>query len=414
MSSRTPLCLSLALASALLAGAALTPAAAVAEPTPQPAVVAPADATADGTASTSALPPLTAEDATAVRERAERLLREHPEVAAGLGTQGTTATADTVNPVVTRHAGSDRYATAANLATTFWRDLFWNEEIGGPIGVDKVVFITSGTSFADALAAGPLAANQGAPILLTRKDALPTATKQALADLRPDYIVVVGGSAAVSQPVWAELAGYVPGPQRVSGLEGKDRYATAANMSRHLFVNGASRAYVTLGTNWPDGLAGGAAAGWEWSPVLLTKKDEVPLSTLEVLYTFLPEEIVVMGGTSAVSEAVVEELELVAPVVRIDGADRYAVAANAAGIHDTWGSATVVSGQNWPDALAASALAGLLGDKLLLVRSTGVPGATEQAVHAHSISWIDALGGPGAVPEAVLDQLRAMEVVVPE
>ena len=73
----------------------------------------------------------------------------------------------------------------------------------------------------------------------------------------------------------------------------------------------------------------------------------------------------------------------------------------------------MASGLNWPDALAGSAFAGLTGDKLLLLRPTGVPGATSKAVTDLDLGWITVLGGVKSVPEPVLDQLRMLEVEVP-
>ena len=98
---------------------------------------------------------------------------------------------------------------------------------------------------------------------------------------------------------------------------------------------------------------------------------------------------------------------------RVAGTDRYRTAAAVAEAYPTADSTYVASGQDWPDALAGSAYAGLVGDKLLLVRSSGVPGATQQVVRDQSLALIDALGGVVAIPGPVLDQLRALTVPTP-
>lgn len=393
---------------ATLVSAALLAAAVSAPATGADARASTAGPPLDGTS--NGLPALSPAEADAIRDHAVRALEGRPGAVAAAVADDTFP----VNPIVTRHSGSDRYATAASLATDIWGDILWADVDGTPYPFDKVVFVASGHDFADALSGGPLAALHGGPILLTRKDGLPGAARNALAALEPDHIVVLGGSGAVSDSVVWELAQFVPELQRVKRIGGKDRYDMSANLSRDIFINGfGERAYVALGTNWPDGLAGGAAAGWEGVPLLLTRKDNVPGVVLETLALFQPAEIVLLGGTAAVSDAVQEELEMIAPVVRVGGADRYAVAANAAYLHDTQHGATVASGQNWPDALAGSAYAGLVGDKVLLLRSSGVPTATRQAVLDQAAVFVEALGGTNVLPEAVLDELRAMTVQVP-
>lgn len=354
------------------------------------------------------LPAIDSEQAQAIRTHAARALAAE---AADL-TPRTPLTS--VSPVVTRHAGKDRYATAAALALAKWRDVLWADVDGGPYPFHKVVFVASGVDFPDALSGGALASYYGGPMLLTRQDGLPGPTRAALAALDPDYVVVLGGTAAVSENVEQALAQYVPAPQRVVRYGGSDRYAVSVRIARDIMSDGLGRrAYVALGTNWPDGMAGAAAAGTDRAPLLLTRKDSVPSAVLSTLAEFPPEQIVLLGGTSAVSDQVVRQLETVAPVLRVDGADRYAVAANAAQLHPTRYGATIASGQSWPDALAGSAYAGLVGDKLLLVRSSGVPGATQQVVRDQSLALIDALGGVVAIPGPVLDQLRALTVPTP-
>src|SRR5690606_13499956 len=244
-----------------------------------------------------------------------------------------------------------------------------------PKEFEKIAFVASGTTFADALSGGAAAAAWGGPLLLTRPGALPTATRLSLAGLRPDAIVVLGGASAVSDTVVQELQAYVPAPDNVTRISSADRYGVSALTAR--LIGRAPVAFVANGTTFADGLAGGAAAGSAVSPLLLTRRDSVPGGVMSVLTTTTrPQRIYVLGGAGAVSDAVVRQLEAVAPVTRVDGSDRYVVAARVAAIHPTNYGATVASGETWPDALAATAFAGLMGDKLLLLRGANAPGAT--------------------------------------
>ena len=65
---------------------------------------------------------------------------------------------------VVRLAGSDRYATAAAISNHAF-----------PAGA-STIYITTGLNYPDALAGGPAAAADGAPILLVRPDAIPNPT----------------------------------------------------------------------------------------------------------------------------------------------------------------------------------------------------------------------------------------------
>lgn len=342
------------------------------------------------------------EDRQLLRERAARILQEHPEAAGSVdvatGPQGVTVKS------VERFAGATRYETAANLANHYWGTYFWNER-NGPVP-SKILFVTSGAHFADALSGGAAAAAAGGPLLLTGPDRLHPVTRASIEKLKPDTIVLLGGTAAITAKVEAELQEYA----KVARFAGKDRYDVSAALAAQLGYS--ETAFIASGANYPDGLAGGAAAGRVMAPLLITRPDAVPSQVVDVLKneTF-PRVVYVLGGPKAVQESVITQLRTQLPGVtvrRLGGADRYEVAATVAAVSPTEQLGTVASGEDWPDALAGSALAGLIGSKLLLVRSTGVPAPTGQAIQTHKLVNIDVLGGPVKIPEAVVDVLKAL------
>ncbi|GAA4288107.1 cell wall-binding repeat-containing protein [Georgenia daeguensis] len=87
---------------------------------------------------------------------------------------------------VQRWAGNDRYATTAAISKNTY-----------PQGSD-VVYLASGADYPDALAGAPIAALDGGPLLLTRKECVPAATKQEIARLGATDVVVLGGTGVVS------------------------------------------------------------------------------------------------------------------------------------------------------------------------------------------------------------------------
>jgi putative cell wall-binding protein len=158
---------------------------------------------------------------------------------------------------VQRIGGADRYATAAAAA------------MAGHAGPVPVVYIATGSGFADALAASPAAAVQGGPILLATARGLPTATATALRALQPQRIVVVGGPSAIGGTVLAALDGYTAGS--VQRLAGADRYGTAAAVADAAFPGLRPRLVLATGLNFPDALAGGPIAAVNGGPLLLAK-----------------------------------------------------------------------------------------------------------------------------------------------
>ncbi len=181
-----------------------------------------------------------------------------------------------------RLAGADRYATAAAISAASF----------GP-GV-AVAYVATGANFPDALAGSAAAGSAGAPVLLVTRDTIPTATATELGRLKPARIVVLGGAGVVTDAVKAALARYTAGS--VSRLAGADRYATAAAISAASFGPGVAVAYVATGANFPDALAGSAAAGSAGAPVLLVTRDTIPTATATELGRLKPARIVVLGG----------------------------------------------------------------------------------------------------------------------
>lgn len=225
---------------------------------------------------------------------AQELARLAPqEIVLAGGTAGVSRTVEEalaqVAPV-RRVSGSDRYATAAAIAL---------DAFAGPV---PVAYVASGAGFADALAGGPAAARTGAPLLLAAPDSVPSATAEALAALRPQRIVVLGGRAAIGDEVAQGLAAYAP--DGVTRIAGSSRYATAAAVAE-VFEPGVDVVYLATGTNFPDALAGGPAAAAEGGPLLLVAPDAVPEAAAEALARLRPRALVALGGPGAIGEDVV-------------------------------------------------------------------------------------------------------------
>lgn len=87
-----------------------------------------------------------------------------------------------------RFAGHDRYETAVKLNDFMWGDTY------------KVAYLAAGNGFADALAGGALAADNGA-LFLVQSGCVPGSVLDSLNAAKPAKIVLLGGKGALSDNV---------------------------------------------------------------------------------------------------------------------------------------------------------------------------------------------------------------------
>lgn len=187
---------------------------------------------------------------------------------------------------VTRLSGDNRYETAAAISRSVFAP-----------GVRNVV-LTTGTGFADALAGGPAAGAQDSPVLLVDPGALPAATSQELARLRPQSVTVLGGASAVWPAVEEQVRAQTG--VTVTRVFGADRFTTSAEVARRAFPDPVDTVYLATGLAFPDALAGGAVAGAAGVPLMLVPRDCIPPAVADQLARLQPQRIVLLGGTGAV------------------------------------------------------------------------------------------------------------------
>lgn len=100
---------------------------------------------------------------------------------------------------------------------------------------------------------------------------------------------------------------------------------------------------------------------------------------------------------------------------RLAGNDRYQTAAAiAAHTFTSARTAIVASGAdpNFPDSIAASYLAGNTTSPVLLTDPASLSSATQAELKALNVSGVDVVGGPAAVSDNVVSQLKALGYVV--
>ena len=307
---------------------------------------------------------------------------------------------DRFSRVQVRLSGANRYETAAAISRSSY----------GP-GV-PVAYVATGMSFPDALAGGPAAARTGGPMLLTTRTELPPATAAELARLKPSRIVVLGGTSVVASAVETRLAAYATSGV-VQRHAGPDRYSTAAIVSARAFAPGVPVAYVATGGSFPDALAGGVAAARQQGPVLLVAPSAIPSSTATELQRLKPARIVVLGGTSAVSNGVLASLDAytAGTVSRLAGADRYGTAieiSRATTGADAPRTVFLATGTSFPDGLAGTPVAARANGPLLIVPAGGLTDGLRAELRRLNPPRVVILGGTSAVSSTVAAQVAAL------
>jgi len=243
---------------------------------------------------------------------------------------------------VTRISGVDRVQTAVDVAE------YIHDEVG-----TSVAFVADKGNFPDALSAAPLASLNNSPILLTDSDVADPRMLAALSAYDIESVIVMGGDAAISAGVEADIEAVV-GAGHVRRIEGINRYETSKNFAAWacglqdhtgnwadigndpIYIGTAAHPSaiqplephgigVASGVNYPDALAGGVFAGHAFAPILLTQPDDMSRwifdkdltlafgtdfrSDVIDVTNYGLERSYLFGGTSAVSDEVFWDLD---------------------------------------------------------------------------------------------------------
>ncbi len=198
---------------------------------------------------------------------------------------------------VTRLSGASRYETSLAIYDEFFagRDL-------------TDVFVATGRSFPDALAASAAAGALQAPVVLVdgKSTSVPVEVTNRLVADKVDLTLIAGGTGAISKGVEDALAAKVG---EVFRLSGANRLATSvainAWVDSQLDTAVVRDVYVATASSYPDALSAAAPAGDEAARLVLSSKDCMPKAAVEAInsYTAL-ETLHLVGGKNALTDNV--------------------------------------------------------------------------------------------------------------
>ncbi len=294
-----------------------------------------------------------------------------------------------------RFAGGNRFETSAVISRSSFPDP----------GLVDVVVVATGSGFADALSAAPLAARLGGPLLLSGKSFLDEAVSQEIIRLQPGRVIVVGSPKVISDAVGARLQTLVGPSGVVERVYGSDRYATSLQVAKRGWGSGASSVFVASGADFPDALSAGAAAGMKGAPVVLVpgRAKSAPKEVADFLQTSGTREVLVAGGMQAVSSGVAGSLAAGRQLTRYAGANRFETSALIGNAFNTKrASIYLASGGTFPDALSGAAVAGANRAPVLLSKKNCIPTPISQVIKSVDPTLKVLLGGTVSLSNQVM------------
>lgn len=316
----------------------------------------------------------------------------------------TTASADSTF-AFDRVAGPTRFDTSVEAAKKY--------------GNSTNVILANGTKghYPDALTANYLSGIKNAPVLLTRKDSTPTVVSDYLKSSGVTSVTIIGGDDAVSAQQASDLtsAGYT-----VNRLQGATRFDTAKAVIGQ-GGSGHDTALLATGQGFADAVAAGPLSYASDLPLAITKTNSLPQSTADALKAAGVTQVIVVGGTNAVGDAVIGQLATngITLKYRADGATRAETATKLAKYEvDNYGFSktrvNVASGDNaleGADALSGGPVSGKAKRSLLITQTKDVAG--DSLIHylkqnASTLTGTDnhIFGDTSAVSAAVEQQLQ--------
>ena len=253
--------------------------------------------------------------------------------------------------------GKNRYDTMAEAV-----------EKAFPNGCDTAI-LASGTSWQDALTASSLAGVKECPVILTAPGKLTSQTADVLSFLKAKTVIIIGGTSSISDKVKADIESKGIKTERIGG---SSPIKTANKIEAEVMKSSKTDTVIICsGQDFPDAISISSYAYEQQTPILLTGKDKkLSSKSLAIAKTF--QKAIILGNKNSVSGKVEKQLSSL-KVTRYGGDNRYAASVKIIkGLYGNYiPTLVIVTGRNYPNALAAAALAGKTNGAVLLVNGKG-------------------------------------------
>lgn len=260
----------------------------------------------------------------------------------------------------------------------------------------KTVILADARNYPDALAASNLTGGRYSVILVQNQ--LTQAIINEIVRLEAQDLIILGGTNSISEDIERGLAN-IGGIKSISRIAGENRYDTCQKIFNH-----AKKKSLILasGEKFPDALA--TSSILDQAGLLLTKSGQLPSEVQAAIEALNHDSFLIVGGENSVQEglasAIANQFQY-ASHTRISGNNRYETSAK---IGDRLVSSTVIlaSGENFPDALAASTLAQKIEAPILLVSKDKIDQSVIDYFKNHNIKKVLVVGGQLSISDKTL------------
>ena len=260
----------------------------------------------------------------------------------------------------------------------------------------KTVILADARNYPDALAASNLTNGRYSVILVQNQ--LTQAIINEITRLEAQDLIILGGTNSISEDIEKGLAN-IAGIKNISRIAGETRYDTC----QKIFSQAKKKSLVLAsGEIFPDALA--TSSILDQAGLLLTKKYQLPSEAQAAIKDLNHDNFLIVGGENSVQESLATSISnqyQYASHTRISGNNRYETSAK---IGERLVSSTVIlaSGENFPDALAASTLAQKIDSPILLVSKDKIDQSIIDYFKKHNIKKALVVGGQLSISDKTL------------
>lgn len=260
----------------------------------------------------------------------------------------------------------------------------------------KTVILADARNYPDALAASNLTGGRYSVILVQNQ--LTQEIINEISRLETQDLIILGGTNSISEDIERGLAN-IGGIKNISRIAGENRYDTCQKIFNH-----AKKKSLILasGEKFPDALA--TSSILDQAGLLLTKSGQLPSEVQAAIEALNHDNFLIVGGENSVQEGLASGIAnqfQYASHTRISGNNRYETSAK---IGERLVSSTVIlaSGENFPDALAASTLAQKIEAPILLVSKDKIDQSVIDYFKNHNIKKVLVVGGQLSISDKTL------------
>ncbi|WP_314048770.1 cell wall-binding repeat-containing protein [Peptostreptococcus stomatis] len=260
----------------------------------------------------------------------------------------------------------------------------------------KTVILADARNYPDALAASNLTNGRYSVILVQNQ--LTGAIINEITRLEAQDLIILGGTNSISEDIEKGLAN-IAGIKNISRIAGETRYDTC----QKIFSQAKKKSLVLAsGEKFPDALA--TSSILDQAGLLLTKSRQLPSEAQAAIKDLNHDNFLIVGGENSVQESLATSISnqyQYASHTRISGNNRYETSAK---IGERLVSSTVIlaSGENFPDALAASTLAQKIDSPILLVSKDKIDQSVIDYFKKHNIKKALVVGGQLSISDKTL------------